>query len=99
MKKKSLAPVHPLVTFWLGLLTGAVIVGLIFSYKALNPADYESFLLRYPSYGSFYKTTDLYDSGTRSIGTPPGGYVNPYSIGTPPGGITDPYSIGTPSGG
>lgn len=39
--------VHPMIIFWLGLLTGALIVGFIFFYRAVNPANYESAILRY----------------------------------------------------
>lgn len=45
-KLRSLSRVHPMVIFWLGLLTGAILVGLIFFYRALSPGDYQS---------SFYK--------------------------------------------
>ncbi len=37
---------HPMFTFWLGLLTGALIVGLVFFYRVLNPSDYESAVLK-----------------------------------------------------
>lgn len=43
--KKNLQ-VHPMIIFWLGLLTGAIIVSLIFFYRTMNSADYESALLR-----------------------------------------------------
>lgn len=89
--------IHPLVIFWLGLLTGALVVGLMFFYRVMNAADYESALLRstklktYTSPTSTY-TLDTYTAptystsyptGTTSIGEPPGGYV---SIGEPVGG-------------
>lgn len=38
--------IHPMVIFWLGLLTGAVIVGLTFFYRVLQPVDIESAVLR-----------------------------------------------------
>ena len=38
--------VHPMVVFWLGLLTGAIVVGLVFFYRVLQPVDYESAILR-----------------------------------------------------
>ncbi|MDA1060932.1 MAG: hypothetical protein O3B47_04020 [bacterium] len=101
--KKSETSVHPMIIFWLGLLTGAVLVGLVFSYKSMNPQDLESYLLRYtiPTYDSYrlYDSRSYTDTTSEtSIGTPPGGDINPYSIGTPPGDV-NPYSIGTPSGG
>lgn len=47
MKKTlSIAAVHPMVIFWLGLLTGAVVVSLIFLYRILVPSDFESSILR-----------------------------------------------------
>lgn len=39
---------HPMVIFWLGLLTGAVIVSLVFLYRVLSPTDFESSTLRNP---------------------------------------------------
>ncbi|MBI4235222.1 hypothetical protein HY604_02895 [Candidatus Peregrinibacteria bacterium] len=47
-KTVSMAQVHPMVVFWLGLLTGAVIVSLIFLYRILVPVDFESSILRNP---------------------------------------------------
>ena len=38
--------IHPMIIFWLGLLTGALIVGFVFFYRAVNPGDYESAVLR-----------------------------------------------------
>lgn len=38
----DLSKVHPMVLFWLGLLTGAILVGLLFFYKMLSPVDYQS---------------------------------------------------------
>ncbi|PJC37370.1 hypothetical protein CO046_00800 [Candidatus Peregrinibacteria bacterium CG_4_9_14_0_2_um_filter_53_11] len=65
--------VHPLVIFWLGLLTGALVVGFFFLYRALNSTEYRNALLSYPTY---YKTltspTKSFDStysfNTKSIG-------------------------------
>lgn len=47
--------VHPMVVFWIGLLTGAVIVGLSFFYRTLVPADYNTSLFSYPSYSTNLK--------------------------------------------
>lgn len=47
-KTASMAAVHPMVIFWLGLLTGAVVVSLIFLYKVMIPADFESSIFRNP---------------------------------------------------
>jgi len=37
---------HPMVIFWLGVLTGAVVIGLIFFYGALRATDYQSAVLK-----------------------------------------------------
>ncbi len=76
MQKRQYIEAHPMVIFWLGLLTGAIVVGLVFFYRMLSPADFESSLLRY--YYSPYKYSTL--DTTTSIESP-----SIYSIGTPPG--------------
>lgn len=40
--------VHPFIIFWIGVLTGALVVGLVFLYNFLNSEDYTSALLRMP---------------------------------------------------
>jgi hypothetical protein len=90
MKKSSLSTVHPMVVFWLGLLTGAVIVSLLFFYKAMVPADYESSLFR--SYYSPYSSSETFKNYNKSfqrnyIGSPDG---NIYGSGT--------LNIGSPDG-
>lgn len=42
MKHHSLSSINPLVIFWLGLLTGALIVGLVFFYGFVNSAEYKA---------------------------------------------------------
>ncbi|MEK7673013.1 MAG: hypothetical protein AAB373_03945 [Patescibacteria group bacterium] len=37
---------HPMVIFWLGILTGAVAVALIFFNKNMSPSDYSSAVLK-----------------------------------------------------
>lgn len=37
---------HPMIIFWIGLLTGALVVGLIFLYRFMNPGQFESSLFR-----------------------------------------------------
>lgn len=70
MKAGTLSQLHPFVVFWIGVLTGALVVGFVFLYKALNENDYKNALLN-------LKTT--YSTGlnlkgaaldTTSIGTP-----------------------------
>ena len=50
MRNMSLNNMHPLVLFWLGLLTGAIVVGLVFFYRVLTPADYQDASLRFKGY-------------------------------------------------
>ena len=83
----NLSQIHPLVVFWLGLLTGAILVGLLFFYRAMNNADYESAILRlkstrvaptstYLTEPTVYPTYDAYstyDTSLTSIGDPTGG--------------------------
>lgn len=90
MKKNSISTVHPMVIFWLGLLTGAVIVGLLFFYKAMVPADYESSLFR--SYYNPYSSSDYMKNYSKSFGR--------YNIGSPDGNIvgSGSLSIGSPDG-
>jgi hypothetical protein len=37
---------HPVLLFWLGVLTGAVGIGLIFFYTSMNPNQFESAVLQ-----------------------------------------------------
>ncbi len=95
MKKDSFMSVHPLVIFWLGVLTGAVLVGLAFFYRVLTPTDYESSLIRDYNRYSVPKIEN-------QIGDPNGSIVDPYSIGDPNGSkvpFIDPSNfIGDPNG-
>lgn len=95
MQKRQHIEAHPMVIFWLGVLTGAIVVGLVFFYRILSPVDFESSLLRF--YYSPYRYSTL---GTQGIGTPDGNKaIDAYSIGTPDGNKPiDAYSIGTPDG-
>src|SRR3990167_9650964 len=87
--------VHPMLVFWMGLLTGAILVALIFFYRLLAPGDYESYLLR--SYYSplRYSTSTSLDSSTTTL--------DPYKTTTTTDSTsllnTDSYvSSGTPVG-
>lgn len=88
---ESLTQIHPLVVFWLGLLTGAIAVGLLFFYRAMDNADYESAILRLNTTRvaptSTYTTQPMVaptsTTSLKSIGDPTGGFV---SIGDPTGG-------------
>jgi len=97
MAEKSNLVSHPFILFWLGLLTGALIVGLLFSYKAMspmNPDDYESSLFRFPSVRYIPITTSIGD---------PSGNLDPNltldsSLTLDPSRILDLNAIGDPSG-
>lgn len=80
--QKSFSNFHPLVLFWIGVLTGALAIGLVFFYKTLIPADYESASVKYqysvpkatkssPGYQQKAGTTKK-SSGSVNIGTPDG---------------------------
>lgn len=87
MQKVQKIEAHPMVIFWLGVLTGAIVIGLVFFYRLLSPADFESSLLRFYYSPYRYSTLDT----TKPLDT--------YSIGTPDGNKPlDLYSIGTPDG-
>ncbi|HCW32369.1 MAG: hypothetical protein UT55_C0013G0002 [Candidatus Peregrinibacteria bacterium GW2011_GWE2_39_6] len=38
--------VHPFVLFWLGVLTGAIIIGLIFTYKTYENDNIQNMILK-----------------------------------------------------
>lgn len=78
-------PAHPVVIFWLGVLTGVIIVGIIFLYKALQASDYTSALLKMPTIRTSIQTKP----SKTAIGDP-GGYM-------PTGGAGQ-ISIGDPGG-
>ena len=42
--------IHPMIIFWLGVLTGALVVGLIFSYNAINSRDNKASILMPSTY-------------------------------------------------
>ena len=46
MKSSTFSSVHPMVIFWLGLLTGAILVGLVFFYRVLQPVGFESAVIK-----------------------------------------------------
>lgn len=37
---------HPMVIFWLGVLTGALVLGFVFFYQAMQAEDYQSSILK-----------------------------------------------------
>ena len=75
-KKSSLSTVHPLVLFWAGVLTGAIVVGLIFLYKTLTPDDYQTYVLRGRDVQPVTQSsTQLYDPNLTSWGVGGGGSI------------------------
>jgi hypothetical protein len=52
------APTHPMVIFWLGLLTGAIAVGLIFFGSLASSDDYQSSLFRIFKWNTPVQTLD-----------------------------------------
>ena len=42
---------HPFVLFWLGVLTGAVVVALAFVYQMMQTMDYQNYSLRFQDRG------------------------------------------------
>ena len=80
MKKQLTFPLHPFVIFWLGVLTGAIIVGLAFFYRVAAPEQYQSAITS-PYSRSFNYKKPLYTVPSTTI-TP--SIVDPYAIGDPP---------------
>ncbi len=73
MKAATFSNVHPMVIFWVGVLTGALVVGFVFLYQSLNDDSYKAALLKYtlPTSSSLKLNTSL--SGTSIGGTSIGG--------------------------
>lgn len=69
MKNHAFTTVNPFVIFWLGLLTGALIVSLVFLYRFVNSVEYKASTLLKLS--PTYSTTSL---------TPATNFVNPTNL-------------------
>lgn len=80
MEKTGHSYVQALIIFWLGILTGAIVVGLLFFYKSLEPVDYKSSLLSVPKTYSVPLTTTpkVGQSLNPGIVAPK---INPYAFG------------------
>lgn len=92
---KELLKTHPVIIFWIGLLTGALIVGLVFLYKFMNPTQLESSLFRSPVLPS----TSRIQSAPPISPTTINSTVSPLKLNafpTPPGGL---QAFPTPPGG
>ncbi|MBT4917629.1 hypothetical protein HN709_01865 [Candidatus Peregrinibacteria bacterium] len=97
---KKMNGIHPIVIFWIGVLTGAVLVSLVFGYKMMDAVDYQDRVIRAtpsvaapqaPDYVPVMKSYGIDRAAAVSIGLPPGGYIaipdaDAKSIGLPPGG-------------
>lgn len=68
MKSASLSKVNPMIIFWIGVLTGALVVGFIFLYNVLNSNDYNNALLKYSS--PTYTTSSTLLKGSVAMPTP-----------------------------
>lgn len=65
MAKPKLSETHPFVFFWLGILTGAVVAGLVFFYSLLNADDYQSSIFRF--FRLTQPTYQIQNTGTGSL--------------------------------
>lgn len=54
MKKftSHLVKLNPMAIFWLGVLTGALVVGLAFLYRGTHLSDGDAAVLRYSNYAA-----------------------------------------------
>ena len=43
MKKPNHGSIHPMIVFWLGVLTGALVVGFLFFYSALQSEYFQGY--------------------------------------------------------
>ncbi len=100
----ELSRVHPMVLFWLGLLTGAIVVGFVFFYRVLAPMDYQSATIstKLKNFAtSPTSTTQMLKTGTAS-GIAPHGSVAPNGTGAASGiaphGSVAPNDTGAASG-
>lgn len=86
---------HPLVIFWIGLLTGALVVGLIFFYKTIEMKEFQSAVLRgiNPSNSTIQMAPV---QGKNALPTPTG---NKNAFPTPPNGMTSKNAFPTPPNG
>lgn len=86
MKKQTVLSLHPFVIFWLGVLTGAIIVGLAFFYRVMAPEQYQSAIT------SPYTRSYNY---TKPLTTVPN-FTIPSTTITPTPNLADPIAIGDP---
>ena len=47
MKMSRKLVIHPMIIFWLGVLTGAVVLGMVFLERVLRMVDYQAALYKY----------------------------------------------------
>ena len=65
----QLKSLNPMVIFWLGVLTGALVVGLTFLYRSFDAKDGSAALFRSTSYSAPSYAAPTYDS--LAMPTPP----------------------------
>lgn len=62
---------NAMVIFWLGVLTGAIFVGLVFLYRAVSSGDIDAALLRYNSPAGVTSATTSTKSAKSYKAVPP----------------------------
>jgi hypothetical protein len=77
---------HPYIIFWIGLLSGALIIGLIFFFKAAEMREFESAVLRGLNSGN--SSSQMVPAQIRKGLPSPTGNLNAFP--TPPNGLPSP---------
>ena len=74
MKRSTLQlkSLNPMVIFWLGVLTGALVVGLTFLYKSFDAKDGGAALFRSTSYSAPAYSSYAPAYSPMAVPTPPG---------------------------
>lgn len=80
---------NPMFIFWLGVLTGAVSIGLVFFYTSMSPGQYESAVLQST------RSIQLSPTRTTNLISPT---VNTYSYSALPTPTGNLGSLPTPTG-
>lgn len=68
MKFKERLDDHFLIVFWLGLLAGALLVTLVFTYQAVENQNYENTLLRLRTQSTSITMPNELKSGSTTTG-------------------------------
>jgi hypothetical protein len=67
MKTNAYVASHPMVIFWLGMLTGALVVGFIFLYQMVNTEYYQTAIIRNNLLKNVTTTTKTVTNPTTSL--------------------------------